>query len=177
MKFKKYNDLIVGLSMLAFGLFYLIMTMQIPRKGKLIDATFFPYILSTIMLIVGLLQTVRGAASAKRFDAASYEEPKAGQKGDTEDGTHHSRSDTRICSSAETSWIHNIVIIVPIRSDTGTCTGQNKEELLAVCTGSCDNISNNLCIIQVWSGSYASSRTVGIGGAKEWNYSHRVWLP
>ncbi|ETA81568.1 tripartite tricarboxylate transporter TctB family protein [Youngiibacter fragilis] len=82
MKFKKYNDLIVGLSMLAFGLFYLIMTMQIPRKGKLIDATFFPYILSTIMLIVGLLQTVRGAASAKRFDAASYEEPKAGQKGD-----------------------------------------------------------------------------------------------
>lgn len=82
MKFKKYNDLIVGLSMLAFGLFYLIMTMQIPRKGKLIDATFFPYILSTIMLIVGLLQTVRGAASAKRYDAASYEEPKAGQKGD-----------------------------------------------------------------------------------------------
>jgi len=82
MKFKKYNDLIVGLSMLAFGLFYLIMTMQIPRKGKLIDATFFPYILSTIMLIVGLLQTVKGAASAKKFDVSTYEEIKAGQKGD-----------------------------------------------------------------------------------------------
>jgi len=82
MKFKKYNDLIVGISMLAFGLFYLIMTMQIPRKGKLIDATFFPYILSTIMLIVGSLQTLRGAISAKKFDVSTYEEPKANEKGD-----------------------------------------------------------------------------------------------
>jgi len=82
MKFKKYNDLIVGISMLAFGLIYLIMTTQIQRKGKIIDATFFPYILSTIMLIVGTLQTIKGVLAAKKYDVSSYVEPKANEKGD-----------------------------------------------------------------------------------------------
>lgn len=82
MKFKKYNDLIVGVTMLAFGLFYLIMTTQIQRKGKTIDATFFPYILSTIMLIVGSLQTIKGVLASKKYDAASYVEPAAHEKGD-----------------------------------------------------------------------------------------------
>ncbi len=82
MKFKKYNDLIVGISMLAFGLFYLIMTTQIQRKGKLIDATFFPYILSTIMLIVGSLQTIKGVLASKKYDVSSYVEPKSNEKGD-----------------------------------------------------------------------------------------------
>ncbi|MBW8384411.1 MAG: tripartite tricarboxylate transporter TctB family protein [Youngiibacter sp.] len=82
MKFKKYNDLIVGISMLAFGLFYLIMTTQIQRKGKMIDATFFPYILSTIMLIVGTLQTIKGVLASKKYDVSSYVEPKANEIGD-----------------------------------------------------------------------------------------------
>jgi putative tricarboxylic transport membrane protein len=66
---KKYGNLIFGIVMLTIGLIYLFLTMQIQRKGELIDGTFFPYILSCAMLLLGILQVYYGTKDAKKFDS------------------------------------------------------------------------------------------------------------
>lgn len=80
MTFKKYNDLILGVVMLAFTLFYFIMTLQIPRKGQTIDATFIPFILCFMLAAVGVFQVVKGMAAYKSYDESSYVAPKEEDK-------------------------------------------------------------------------------------------------
>lgn len=77
MRFKKYNDLILGAVMLAFALIYFVMTLQIPRKGQMIDATFVPYILCFLLAGVGIFQTIRGLGAARSYDGSTYVAVKA----------------------------------------------------------------------------------------------------
>lgn len=70
MKLKKYSELIFGLIILAFDVFYFILTTQIPRKGAIIDATFVPYLLCAIFTLLAVLQIVHGVRVMKNFDAA-----------------------------------------------------------------------------------------------------------
>jgi putative tricarboxylic transport membrane protein len=72
MRFKKYNDLILGTVMLAFALIYFVMTMQIPRKAQAVDATFVPYILCFLLAGVGIFQTIRGLGAARSYDSSTY---------------------------------------------------------------------------------------------------------
>lgn len=72
MSFKKYNDLILGAVMLAFALIYFVMTLQIPRKGQTIDATFVPYILCFLLAGVGIFQSIKGFALSKNYDSSTY---------------------------------------------------------------------------------------------------------
>jgi putative tricarboxylic transport membrane protein len=69
MVMKKYGNLIFGIVMLITGIIYLLLTTQIQRKGELIDGTFFPYILSCAMLLLGILQIYYGTKDAKKFAA------------------------------------------------------------------------------------------------------------
>ena len=71
MRMKKYSELIFGSMILAFGIFYFILTSQLPRKGT-IDSTFIPYILSAIMLLLGILQIGVGVKASKQFNEKSY---------------------------------------------------------------------------------------------------------
>jgi putative tricarboxylic transport membrane protein len=57
---KKYSELIFGILMLMVGVFYLFMSMQIPRKGEIIDATFFPFLLSGFIFLLSFLQVYYG---------------------------------------------------------------------------------------------------------------------
>ncbi|AKL94603.1 tripartite tricarboxylate transporter TctB family [Clostridium aceticum] len=71
MKFKKYSELIFGIFILAFGMFYFILTTQLPRKAA-IDATFIPYILVVFMGVLGILQLIAGIKASKNFSEKSY---------------------------------------------------------------------------------------------------------
>ncbi|SNS85757.1 putative tricarboxylic transport membrane protein [Anaerovirgula multivorans] len=71
MKLKKYSELIFGLLILAFGIFYFILTIQLPRKDT-IDATFIPYILSAFMGVLGILQLSAGIKASKKFKEEEY---------------------------------------------------------------------------------------------------------
>lgn len=71
MKLKKYSELIFGVCILTFGIFYFALTTRLPRKA-LIDATFVPYIVALFMIILGVLQVVIGVKESKKFDAKEY---------------------------------------------------------------------------------------------------------
>jgi len=71
MRMKKYSELIFGASILAFGIFYFLLTNQLPRKGT-VDAAFVPYILSAFMLLLGVLQIAVGVKASKNFDEKNY---------------------------------------------------------------------------------------------------------
>ncbi|WP_120996557.1 tripartite tricarboxylate transporter TctB family protein [Stutzerimonas urumqiensis] len=55
MKTIRMKELAIGIAMLAIGLIYLAMTMQLPDKG-LIDSAFVPYILAGTICLLGVLQ-------------------------------------------------------------------------------------------------------------------------
>lgn len=64
---KSQKDMVFGLIVLAIGVAYLVMTMQLPRKGG-IDSTTVPYILSILIIGLGVIQ-LAVTASAKRVEA------------------------------------------------------------------------------------------------------------
>ncbi|WLG95809.1 tripartite tricarboxylate transporter TctB family protein [Pseudomonas sp. FP198] len=51
----KRNELIAGLAMLGAGVAYLILTMNLPRRGT-IDAAFVPWVLAVALCLLGALQ-------------------------------------------------------------------------------------------------------------------------
>lgn len=51
----KRNELIAGLAMLGAGIAYLILTMNLPRRGT-IDAAFVPWVLAVALCLLGALQ-------------------------------------------------------------------------------------------------------------------------
>jgi putative tricarboxylic transport membrane protein len=51
----KRNELIAGLAMLGAGVAYLILTMNLPRRGT-IDAAFVPWVLAVSLCLLGALQ-------------------------------------------------------------------------------------------------------------------------
>lgn len=51
MKTIRMKELAIGIAMLAIGLIYLAMTMQLPDKG-LIDSAFVPYILAGLDVVL-----------------------------------------------------------------------------------------------------------------------------
>lgn len=63
----KKKELVVGAVMLCAGLFYLILTMNLPRKGT-IDASTVPYVLAVSLCLLGFLQLL-GARKAVRPEA------------------------------------------------------------------------------------------------------------
>jgi putative tricarboxylic transport membrane protein len=73
----KKREFVLGIIMLIFGLGYLLMTSQLPRK-QTVDASFIPYVLGSILCMLGVLQ-LRAAgkllsqdATAKAADSADY---------------------------------------------------------------------------------------------------------
>lgn len=60
----KKKELVVGAVMLCAGLFYLILTINLPRKGT-IDASTVPYVLAVSLCLLGFLQLL-GARKAVR---------------------------------------------------------------------------------------------------------------
>lgn len=51
----KRNELIAGLAMLGAGVAYLVLTMNLPRRGS-IDAAFVPWVLAVSLCLLGALQ-------------------------------------------------------------------------------------------------------------------------
>ncbi|PBJ04082.1 Tripartite tricarboxylate transporter TctB family protein [Pseudomonas ogarae] len=51
----KRNELIAGLAMLGAGIAYLILTMNLPRRGT-VDAAFVPWVLAVALCLLGALQ-------------------------------------------------------------------------------------------------------------------------
>lgn len=56
----KRKELLVGALMLGAGLFYLFLTIDLPRKGS-IDASTVPYVLSIGLCLLGVLQLLTAA--------------------------------------------------------------------------------------------------------------------
>lgn len=72
----KKKELVVGAVMLCAGLFYLILTINLPRKGT-IDASTVPYVLAIALCLLGFLQLL-GARKAVRPETDTDDEaPKA----------------------------------------------------------------------------------------------------
>ena len=72
----KKREIAVGIAFLLVGLAYLYLTTSIPRK-QFIDAAFVPYVLATIMCVLGVLQLlevrkISDSASAQVQDASDY---------------------------------------------------------------------------------------------------------
>lgn len=59
MKNNRYAELILGLIILTLGLFYFILTNNLPNKAT-IDSRFLPYILSGFLFILSLIQIKTG---------------------------------------------------------------------------------------------------------------------
>ncbi|MFA5852184.1 MAG: tripartite tricarboxylate transporter TctB family protein [Spirochaetales bacterium] len=78
---KKTRELLLGALMLGIGALYLALTLGIPRKGG-IDASFVPFVLSAIILLLGTLQTV-GALRIKNEGANGQEKTESKEKVDT----------------------------------------------------------------------------------------------
>lgn len=51
----KRNELIAGLAMLGAGIAYLVLTMNLPRRGT-VDAAFVPWVLAVALCLLGALQ-------------------------------------------------------------------------------------------------------------------------
>lgn len=55
------NDTILGIIILVFGIFYGIMTLQIPgTKSQLFDSRFVPILLTVFIILIGILELGRG---------------------------------------------------------------------------------------------------------------------
>ncbi len=69
------KERLIGVVMLGSGLAYLVMTMNLPRKG-FIDAAFVPYVLAFILCLLGVLQLMnsRKPANAAKPAEADDEE-------------------------------------------------------------------------------------------------------
>ena len=72
----KKREIAVGIAFLFVGLGYLYLTMQIPRK-QFIDAAFIPYVLATIMCVLGILQLlevrkISDSTSSQAQDTSDY---------------------------------------------------------------------------------------------------------
>ena len=74
----KRKELLVGALMLGAGLFYLFLTMNLPRKGT-IDASTVPYVLSFALCLLGALQLL---AARKAKPAAADPDDEAGSDSD-----------------------------------------------------------------------------------------------
>jgi len=70
----KKKELAVGAVMLCAGLFYLVLTINLPRKGT-IDASTVPYVLAFGLCLLGLLQLL-SARKATRPEAEPDAAPK-----------------------------------------------------------------------------------------------------
>lgn len=68
----KKKELVVGAVMLCAGLFYLVMTINLPRRGT-IDASTVPYVLAVALCLLGALQLLT-ARKAVRPEATSDDE-------------------------------------------------------------------------------------------------------
>jgi putative tricarboxylic transport membrane protein len=72
---------LIGVLMLVAGLAYFYMTASLPRRetSGIVDATFFPYVLATLMLLLGALQLLgalrAGGASAGTASVLRDPEP------------------------------------------------------------------------------------------------------
>jgi len=51
----KRNELLAGLAMLGAGVFYLVLTLNLPRRGT-VDAAFVPWMLAVALCLLGALQ-------------------------------------------------------------------------------------------------------------------------
>jgi len=69
MAFKKYRELLFGVFILAFMIFYFVMTLQLKQTPGKIGATTVPYILCAGMLILGVLQVLEGVRAMRLFSA------------------------------------------------------------------------------------------------------------
>jgi putative tricarboxylic transport membrane protein len=63
---------IVGACMLAAGLFYFYLVAGLPRRGT-VDAAFVPYVLASMMIGLGLLQTIVSLRAGSRDIAGKNE--------------------------------------------------------------------------------------------------------
>jgi putative tricarboxylic transport membrane protein len=68
----KRKELLVGALMLGAGLFYLFLTINLPRKGS-IDASTVPYVLSAALCLLGALQLFLSRKA--KAPAAEVDEP------------------------------------------------------------------------------------------------------
>ncbi|GEM_PF-95487 len=78
---KGQKDLAFGIAILVFGLVYLGLTMQLPRKGP-IDSATIPYILASLVTLLGIIQIIAtarrgGKALTPAQPPATSEEAKA----------------------------------------------------------------------------------------------------
>jgi len=74
----KRKELLVGALMLGAGLFYLFLTINLPRKG-FIDASTVPYVLSVGLCLLGFLQLITATrASQPAADLDEETDPTAG---------------------------------------------------------------------------------------------------
>lgn len=68
MSLKKYSEQIFGIIMIAIALVYFILTQQVPKKTMgVVNARFIPNVVSGIMFILGVLQSIEGYKKAKEF--------------------------------------------------------------------------------------------------------------
>ena len=74
----KRNELIAGVAMLGAGVAYLILTMNLPRRGT-IDAAFVPWVLAVSLCLLGALQLWawrtlpdKSAEPAEKTEAIDY---------------------------------------------------------------------------------------------------------
>ncbi|MBV4554355.1 tripartite tricarboxylate transporter TctB family protein [Pseudomonas sp. SWRI102] len=74
----KRNELIAGLAMFAAGIAYLVLTMNLPRRGT-VDAAFVPWILAVSLCLLGALQLWawrklpnKSAEPAEKAEAIDY---------------------------------------------------------------------------------------------------------
>ena len=74
MRFQKYRDVILGLCIIAFAVFYLIVGAQLVSKVKTTMAVgpkFVPRLLGILMLLLGSGISLMGFRSAKKFDSST----------------------------------------------------------------------------------------------------------
>lgn len=80
---KKYRrEMVLGVLILAIGIFYFIMTLQVPGRGG-VDARFVPFLLSGALFLLGTLQLISTFRSKKQMEKAEEESTEAPEKIDT----------------------------------------------------------------------------------------------
>lgn len=81
MKDNRYQELIFGIIIAAFDIFYFIMTLRIPRKdaSNVFDARFFPYLLCAVFTILAVFQILAGIRNLKQ----AGQSPKTEENEDT----------------------------------------------------------------------------------------------
>jgi putative tricarboxylic transport membrane protein len=86
MQSMRAQNVLVGGLMLVAGLGYLYMTATLPRRdtgggAAIVDATFFPYILAILMVVLGILQLIAGFRTPDHATAPALDpdaEPEGG---------------------------------------------------------------------------------------------------